>query len=71
MSATEARQDRQPNFRDEDGRLFLVRCFVCGGEHGRENRAMLVAQGICAWCNWQRPGGPVPERDVAPVPEEK
>lgn len=32
-------QDQRPNFRDKEGRLFLVRCFACGGEYGRENWA--------------------------------
>lgn len=46
-------QDRPPNFR-ENGKLYLVRCFNCGGEHGRENWAMAVAMGYCSWCNWPR-----------------
>ena len=45
-------QDRTPNFRDKNGRLFLVRCFACGSERGRENYAMAVADGQCAWCGW-------------------
>jgi len=45
-------QDRPPNFYADDGRLYLVRCFVCGGEHGRENWAPAVADGTCAWCGW-------------------
>jgi hypothetical protein len=44
-------QDRPPNFRSE-GRLFLVRCFVCEPTHGRENYALTVASGRCAWCGW-------------------
>jgi hypothetical protein len=48
----EARQDRPPNFRD-NGKLFLIRCFVCGDEYGRENHAMYVARGECAWCGWK------------------
>ncbi len=44
-------QDRPPNFRD-DGQLFLVRCFACAPEHGRENWAPAVASGTCAWCGW-------------------
>ncbi len=46
-------QDKPPNFRDKDGNLFLVRCFACGGEYGRENYAMTVAHGQCAWCRWK------------------
>jgi hypothetical protein len=45
-------QDRPPNFRDEKGNLFLVRCFACWPEHGRENWAVVVATGTCAWCDW-------------------
>ena len=45
-------QEQAPNFRS-DGDLFLVRCFVCGGTHGRENYAMSVATGQCAWCGWK------------------
>lgn len=45
--------DRQPNFRDESGQLYLVRCFSCAdGVRGRENWAMAVASGTCAWCGW-------------------
>ena len=44
--------DRPPNFRDPDGSLYLVRCFVCGGEHGTENWAPAVATGACSFCGW-------------------
>jgi hypothetical protein len=44
--------DRKPNFRDKDGKLFLVRCFSCGGKWGTENWAMAVADGYCAFCGW-------------------
>jgi hypothetical protein len=44
-------QDRYPNYR-EDGRLFLLRCFVCGGTYGRENWSPAVSSGECAWCGW-------------------
>jgi len=46
-------QDRKPNFRDEEGNLFLVRCFVCGGDYGTENWAGAVATGQCAFCGWE------------------
>jgi len=46
-------QDKGANFRDKEGNLFLVRCYVCGGEHGKENYAPAVATGCCAWCGWE------------------
>ena len=45
-------QDRPPNFRNAEGQLFLVRCFNCDKQHGRENRLASVAGGCCAWCGW-------------------
>lgn len=45
-------QDRPPNFRDECGDLYLVRCYACAPEHGTENWAPAVAGGTCAWCGW-------------------
>ena len=45
-------QDRHPNFRTEDKQLYLVRCFACDPVLGRENYAMIVASGICAYCGW-------------------
>lgn len=49
----EVNQDQHPNFRDKDGNLYLVRCFACGGKRGRENYAMAVSSGECAWCGWK------------------
>jgi hypothetical protein len=48
-------QDRRPNFRSrsKDRQLFLVRCFNCVPNHGRENWAPAVASGQCAWCGWK------------------
>lgn len=48
-------QDRPPNFREE-GKLYLIRCFACAPEHGRENYALAVPSGTCAWCGWSEPG---------------
>lgn len=48
-------QDQHPNFR-EDGKLFLVRCFACGDSFGRENWAMAVSRGTCAFCGWRERG---------------
>lgn len=44
-------QDRPPNFR-LNGKLYLVRCFVCDPERGRENYMAAVSAGVCAWCGW-------------------
>ena len=46
-------QDRDANFRDDQGNLFLVRCFACEPQRGRENYAFSVASGVCAWCGWK------------------
>ena len=45
-------QDRPPNFRDGK-QLFLVRCFACEPQYGRENVACAVAAGECASCGWR------------------
>lgn len=45
-------QDREPNFR-ENGKLYLVRCFKCDPDRGRENYLPAVASGSCAWCGWK------------------
>jgi hypothetical protein len=53
MKKIKVNQDRNPNFRDKEGKLFLVRCFACEPERGRENYAPAVASGTCAWCGWK------------------
>lgn len=45
--------DRLPNFRDETGKLFLIRCFACDPIDGRENYAPIASTGLCAWCGWE------------------
>lgn len=45
-------QERKPNFRSEEGKLFLVRCFICNPEEGKENWVGAVASGRCVWCGW-------------------
>ncbi len=45
-------QDHHPNFRDSNGHLYLVRCFRCEPERGRENYALAVAVGVCCECGW-------------------
>jgi hypothetical protein len=37
---------QSPNFFDEEGRFFLVKCHACK----RENYSPYVASGFCAWC---------------------
>ena len=44
--------DRYPNFYGQDGRLYLVRCFVCDPRRGVENWHVAVPAGVCAWCGW-------------------
>lgn len=40
------------NFR-YDGRLYLVRCYLCRPKEGLENYTPLVRSGKCAWCGWE------------------
>lgn len=47
------RNTEEPNFRNEEGKLFLVRCYECGGDQGTENYALAVASGQCAFCGWE------------------
>ena len=42
-------QDKEPNFRDENGNLYLFRCYLCN----RENWAPAVATGTCANCGYK------------------
>jgi len=46
-------QNREPNFRGKDGKLYLVRCYLCEPKYGRENYLPIVATGQCAWCGWK------------------
>lgn len=43
-------QNRPPNFIGKNGKLFLIRCFICQPDYGRENYTMAVVSGRCAWC---------------------
>lgn len=52
MEEQKINQDRKPNFRD-DGRLYLVRCFICDPKYGLENYAFVVATGQCYKCGWK------------------
>jgi len=47
-SELEEKPVEPPNFRDEDGKLYVVRCPECK----RENYALAVAGGRCCWCGW-------------------
>ena len=40
--------DSTPNFCDEEGKAYLVRCPSCEAE----NYSMNVASGICTWCGY-------------------
>jgi len=44
-----ANQLQEPNF-TSNKKFFMVRCFKCDPEHGRENHAAAVASGECIWC---------------------
>lgn len=45
--AVEAEKKLEENF-EADGKKYLVRCPKCK----RENYAMSVSSGICAWCGY-------------------
>ena len=45
--------DKAPNFRDKEGKLFLIRCYNCEPNFGTENYAPVVSKGVCAWCGWK------------------
>jgi hypothetical protein len=55
-------QDRGENFRGDDGRLYLIRCYVCDPTHGQENYITAVASGQCAWCGWKESKQTKPRR---------
>jgi ribosomal protein L37E len=48
MSNIELTTTSSPNFCDEDGNAYLVRCPLCG----RENYSISVATGFCSWCRF-------------------
>lgn len=41
-----------PNFIGKNRKLYLVRCYECDKEYGRENYVMNVSAGVCTWCGW-------------------
>lgn len=52
MDKEKVNQNRGANFRNKDGKLYLVRCYACEPDRGRENYLPAVASGQCAWCGW-------------------
>lgn len=44
--------DRFPNFTGDEGKFFLVRCFACKKDGGKENYLPAVSLGTCSWCGW-------------------
>ena len=51
-------QDRPPNFRNTEGKLYLVRCFICEPKRGLENNLTQVAAGICFQCGFSEESQP-------------
>jgi len=49
-----AKQVSSPNFfgGSRQQKLYLVRCFICDPERGKENCGTAVATGTCGWCGW-------------------
>jgi hypothetical protein len=37
---------------EEQDTFYLTRCYVCNPLNGRENSAMCVSLGQCAWCGF-------------------
>lgn len=46
----EVDQDREPNFRGKNGKLFLVHCYACN----LENYLPAVSSGECMWCGYPK-----------------
>ena len=55
LGLVDIRNYSEPNFIDNNGRHYLVRCFQCPGreEHGKGNYGPNVASGRCTWCEWE------------------
>lgn len=53
MTTEKHKNFEYPNFRNKEGKLFLVRCFECEPDGGKENYAPNVAEGVCTWCGWR------------------
>lgn len=50
---SEVNQDRHPNFRGDNGKLYLVKCFICDPKYGLENYVIAVSMGQCYKCGWK------------------
>lgn len=48
MSDINIQDGKGHGFIDEDGKKCMERCFSCG----KENYAMAVISGFCAWCGF-------------------
>ena len=54
MKEKKHRNFEKPNFTDDKGSLFLVRCYECDPDIGVENYGPAVATGQCAFCGWNK-----------------
>ena len=50
--AVKAEQELEENF-ESNGKTYLVNCPKCG----KENWAISVSSGVCAWCGYDANGG--------------
>lgn len=52
MSIKDVHKENGYGFICDDGHIAMERCFKCG----RENWAMVVYKGVCAWCGFDANG---------------
>lgn len=45
---TDILQDQGMGYKTDKGTVCMIRCFSCG----KENYALVVAHGYCAWCGF-------------------
>ena len=60
MSNIELTRTSSPNFCNEEGRAYLVRCPECK----ETNYALNVALGICTWCGYDLNETKIIKKDV-------
>lgn len=48
MDSVEVKKMNGFGYKTKEGKICMVRCFSCG----KENYAMTVSSGICAWCGY-------------------